>query len=201
MISVLVAEDMRILRDALVELLALEDGIEVVAAVAAGDAVLPAALEWRPDVAVIDVVLPGMDGLAATRLVRERLPECRVLILTALGRPGDLRRALAAGASGFIVKDAPKSEFVAAVRTVAAGGRAVDPELALSALTAADSPLTPREEEILRWTAEGDGLAEIADRLSLAVGTVRNYLASAVAKLGARNRTDAVRIAIEAGWL
>jgi two-component system response regulator DesR len=192
---------MRILREALVELLALEDGIEVVAAVGAGDAVVPAAVRRRPDVAVIDIMLPGMDGLAVTRLLRERLPECAVLILTALGRPGDLRRALAAGASGFIVKDAPKSEFVAVVRTVAAGGRAVDPELALSALTAADSPLTPREEEILRRTAEGDGLAEIADQLSLAVGTVRNYLASAVGKLGARNRTDAVRIAVEAGWL
>jgi two-component system response regulator DesR len=201
MIRVLIAEDMRILRDALVELLTLETGIDVVAEVASGDAIVPAALESRPDVAVVDIVLPGLDGLTATGLLREQLPQCRVLILTALSRPADLRKALRAGAAGFLVKDAPKSEFVAAVRTVAAGGRAVDPDLALAALTVADNPLTTREEEIPRRTQSGEGLPEIADQLSLAVGTVRNYLASAVTELGARNRADAVRVATEAGWL
>jgi two-component system response regulator DesR len=155
----------------------------------------------QPDVAVVDIVLPGLDGLTATGLLREQLPQCRVLILTALSRPADLRKALRAGAAGFLVKDAPKSEFVAAVRTVAAGGRAVDPDLALAALTVADNPLTTREEEIPRRTQSGEGLPEIADQLSLAVGTVRNYLASAVTELGARNRADAVRVATEAGWL
>jgi two-component system, NarL family, response regulator DesR len=201
MIRVLVAEDVRILRDTLVALLALEDDLEVVAEFAAGDRIVPAALQHRPDVAVLDIDLPGIDGLTAAAELRERLPACRVLILTGLGRPGILRRALAAQVSGFMVKDAPAQELVEAVRRVATGERVIDPKLALAALEAADNPLSPREAEVLRRHAAGASAAEIAAELYLSYGTVRNYLASAVSKLGARNRVDAARIANEAGWL
>jgi two-component system response regulator DesR len=201
MIRVLVAEDVRILRDALTSLLRLEDDIDVVADVASGTDAVPAALEHQPDIAVLDIDLPGRDGLTVAADLRERLPECRVLILTGLARPGNLRRALAAGVCGFLVKDAPAEDFVDALRKIAAGRRVIDPELALAALEAAPNPLTAREQEILGRLAEGDGLDEIAEGLHLASGTVRNYLASAVTKLGARNRTDAVRVAREAGWL
>jgi two-component system response regulator DesR len=201
MIRVLVAEDMRILRDTLVSLLNLEDDIEVVAEVAAGAAVVPAALGHRPDLALLDVDLPGVDGLTAAAELHERLPDCRVVILTVLGRPATLRRALAAHVSGFLVKDAPADELIDALRRVAAGDRVIDPQLALAALEPAGSPLSPREAEILRRYATGVDPAEIAAELFLSYGTVRNYLASAVTKLGGRNRTDAVRIAAEAGWL
>lgn len=201
MIRVLVAEDVRILRDALTSLLRLEDDIDVVADVASGTDAVPAALEHRPDIAVLDIDLPGRDGLAVAADLRDRLPECRVLILTGLARPGNLRRALAAGVCGFLVKDAPAEDLVDALRKIAGGRRVIDPELALAALEAAPNPLTGREQEILGRLAHGDGLDEIAERLRLASGTVRNYLASAVTKLGARNRTDAVRVAREAGWL
>jgi len=201
MIRVLVAEDMRILRDTLVSLLNLEDDIEVVAEVAAGAAVVPAALGHRPDLALLDVDLPGVDGLTAAAELHERLPDCRVVILTVLGRPATLRQALAAHVSGFLVKDARSDELIDAVRRVAAGERVIDPQLALAALETAGSPLSPREAEILRRYAAGTDPAEIAAELYLSYGTVRNYLASAVTKLGGRNRTDAVRIAAEAGWL
>jgi len=201
MIRVLVAEDMRILRDTLVSLLNLEDDIEVVAEVAAGAAVVPAALGHRPDLALLDIDMPGVDGLTAAAELHERLPDCRVVILTVLGRPATLRRALAAHVSGFLVKDAPSDELIDALRRVAAGDRVIDPQLALAALETADSPLSPREAEILRRYATGADPAEIAAELFLSYGTVRNYLASAVTKLGGRNRTDAVRIAAEAGWL
>jgi two-component system response regulator DesR len=200
-IRVLVAEDMRILRDTLVAVLSLESDIEVVAELAAGQAIVPAAVEHRPDVALLDIALPGVDGLTAARQLHERLPGCRVLILTVLGQPGNLRRALDAHVSGFLVKDAPAEELIAAVRQVASGERVFDPKLAVAALEERDNPLSPREAEILRRCAVGAGPAEIAAELHLSYGTVRNYLAAAVTKLGARNRVDAVRIATAAGWL
>ncbi|MFC5750454.1 response regulator transcription factor [Actinomadura rugatobispora] len=201
MIQVLIAEDMRILRDTLVSLLDLEDDLKVVAELACGADILPAALRHEPDVALIDIDLPGTDGLTAAAELHERLPRCRTLVLTGRGGPGTLRRALAAHVSGFLVKDAPSRELIDAVRRVAAGHRVIDPELALAALEAADNPLSPREAEVLRRHATGASAAEIAAEIHLSYGTVRNYLASAVTKLGARNRVDAARIADEAGWL
>ena len=200
-IRVLVAEDMRILADTLVAVLNLEDDIEVVAEVTGGDAIVPAALEKRPHVAVVDIDLPGTDGLTAAALLHEQSPGCKVLILTVLGQPGNLRRALAAHAAGFLVKDTPAAELADAIRAVAAGQRVIDPQLALAALETPGNPLSPRETEVLARFAGGAGPAEIAAAVHLSCGTVRNYLASAVSKLGARNRVDAVRIAAEAGWL
>lgn len=201
MIRVLVAEDMRILRDTLVAVLGLEDDLEVVAEVASGDRIVSEALRHHPDVAVLDIDLPGVDGLSAAAELREKLPDCRVLILTGLARPGYLRQAVAAHASGLMLKDAPSEELVTAVRKVAAGGRVFDPDLAVAALETADNPLSAREAEVLRCHADGASAAEIAAQLHLSYGTVRNYLAAAVTKLGARNRVDAARIAREAGWL
>lgn len=201
MIRVLVAEDMRVLRDTLVAVLSLEADIEVVAQVPDGQAIVPAAVEHRPDLALLDIDLPGVDGLTSAGQLHERLPDCRVLILTVLGKPGNLRRALDAHVSGFLVKDAPADELIAAVRRVAAGERVFDPKLAVAALEAPGNPLSPREAEVLRRCAAGAGPAEIAAEMFLSYGTVRNYLASAVTKLGARNRVDAVRIATDAGWL
>ena len=198
MIRVLVAEDMRILRDTLVSVLNLEEDIEVVAQVAAGEDIVPAAVAEHPDLAVVDIDLPGVDGLTAAAELHERLPACRVVILTVLGRPGLLRRALAAHVSGFLVKDAPADDLIHALRRVAAGERVIDPQ---AALETAGSPLSPREADVLRRFAAGADPADIAAELFLSYGTVRNYLASAVTKLGGRNRTDAVRIATEAGWL
>jgi two-component system response regulator DesR len=201
MVRVLIAEDMRILRDTLIALLELEDDLEVVAQLASGDDIVPAALQHHPDVAVLDIDLPGTDGLTAAAELHERLPRCRTLILTGLGRSGTLRRALAAHVSGFMVKDAPAQELVEAVRRVAAGDRVIDPKLALAALDQGDNPLSPREAEVLKRYAAGASAAEIAAEIYLSYGTVRNYLASAVTKLGARNRVDAAHIANEAGWL
>jgi two-component system, NarL family, response regulator DesR len=201
MVRVLVAEDMRILRDTLVAVLDLEDDLEVVAQVAAGDQIVAAALAHRPDVAVLDIDLPGVDGLTAAGQLHEQVPGCRVLILTGMSQPGHLRRALAAHVSGYTLKDAPSDELVAAVRAVAAGGRVFDPVVAVAALEAADNPLSTREAEVLARHADGSSAAEIAAELFLSYGTVRNYLASAVTKLGARNRVDAARIARDAGWL
>lgn len=200
-IRVLLVEDMRILRDTLAAVLGLETGIEVVAQVADGDAVVPTAVAQRPDVAVIDIDLPGTDGLTAAAELRELCPDTKVLILTVLGRPGNLRRALAAGVAGFLPKETPAGELVDAVRRVAAGEKVIDLKLAVAALEVADNPLSLREVEVLRRFAGGAGPAEIAATMFLSYGTVRNYLASAVTKLGARNRVDAVRIATEAGWL
>jgi two-component system, NarL family, response regulator DesR len=200
-IRILIAEDVRILRDTLVAVLRLEDDFEVVAATASGDQIVPTALQHRPDVAILDIDLPGVDGLTAAAELHQRLPECRTLILTGLGKPGNLRRAMAARAGGFMIKDAPAEQLIDAVRRVAAGERVVDPQLAIAALEAADNPLSPREAEILRRHAAGASAAEIAADLYLSYGTVRNYLASAVTKLGARNRVDAARIATDAGWL
>jgi two-component system response regulator DesR len=200
-IRVLVAEDVRILRETLVAVLSLEADMEVVAEVSVGDRIVAAALEHRPEVAVMDIDMPGTDGLTAAAELHNRLPECRVLILTGLGRPGNLRRAVAARVAGFVVKDAPSQELIDAVRQVAAGGRVIDLQLALAALEAPDNPLSPREAEVLKRHAAGADPAEIAAEMFLSYGTVRNYLAAAVTKLGARNRVDAARIAADAGWL
>jgi len=201
MIRILVAEDMRILRDMLVSTLNLEEDFKVVAEVADGTGVVPAALAERPDLAVLDIDMPGLDGLAAAAELHERLPACRAVILTVLGHPGQLRQALAAHVSGFLVKDAPSDQLIGVLRRVAAGERVVDPKLALATLEVAESPLSAREAEVLRRFAAGAEPAEIAAELFLSYGTVRNYLASAVTKLGGRNRMEAVRIATEAGWL
>jgi two-component system response regulator DesR len=201
MIRVLVAEDMRILRDTLVSVLNLEEDIKVVAQVAAGPDIVPAALAERPDLAVLDIDLPGTDGLTAASALHERLPSCKVVMLTVLGHPRQLRAALGAHVSGFMVKDAPSDQLIDVLRKVAAGKRVIDPELALAALEMKESPLSERETDVLRRFAAGTDLPGIAAELFLSYGTVRNYMASAVTKLGARNRMDAVRIASEAGWL
>lgn len=192
---------MQILRDTLVALLGLEEDIDVVAEVSDGGSVVPAAVAVRPDVAVVDIDLPGTDGLTAAAQLHQQCPGCQVLILTVLSQPGHLRRALAAHVSGFLPKDIRAEDLVDAVRRVAAGERVIDPQLALKALEVPDNPLSAREAEVLRRFAAGDEPAEIAAAMFLSYGTVRNYLAAAVSKLGARNRVDAVRIAAGAGWL
>ncbi|MEV7038165.1 response regulator transcription factor [Amycolatopsis sp. NPDC051061] len=201
MIKVLVAEDMHIVRSALVALLRLEPDIEVVAEVASGTEILSAARASEAHVAIIDIDLPGKDGLTAAGELREQLPCCRTLILTGLGRPGTLRRALDARVSGFLLKDAPPGELAHAVRGVAAGRRMVDGDLALAAWDSDDCPLTGRELDVLRLTSQGYGTVEVAARLYLSAGTVRNYLTTVVSKLGARNRVDAIRLARESGWI
>ncbi|MER5741467.1 MULTISPECIES: response regulator transcription factor [unclassified Streptomyces] len=201
MIRVLLAEDMHMVRGALVALLQLEPDITVVAEVDDGDQVVPAALEHRPDIAVLDVNLPGTDGLAAAGALHELLPSCGTLMLTSLGRPGMLKQALLMRVSGFLLKDAPPDQLAGAIRKVAAGERVVDPELVLSAWDHTQSPLTNREAEVLRLAAQGAQVSEVARALSLSSGTVRNYLTTIVSKLNARNRVDAIRIAQEAGWL
>jgi two-component system response regulator DesR len=201
MIRVLIAEDKAMVRGALASLLALEDDIEVVAQVERGDEAVEAARRERPDVALLDIEMPGLDGIAAAGVIARELPDTRSLILTTFGRPGFLRRALEAGASGFLLKDAPAAELGAAIRTVASGGTAVDSALAAAAIREGESPLTPRELEVLAAAAGNDTAAEIASRLFLSEGTVRNYLSTAMRKLGARNRREAVDIAEQKGWL
>ncbi|MFC1416168.1 response regulator transcription factor [Streptacidiphilus cavernicola] len=198
---ILLAEDVHMIRGALVALLELEPDFEVVASVDRGDLIVAAAVETRPEVAVIDIDLPGIDGLTAATNLRETLPSCRTLILTSLGRPGTLRRAMAAQVSGFLLKDAPPDRLAAAVRVVASGGRVIDPQLAMSAWVSPGNPLSPRELEVLRLAAGGADAVEIAGLLFLSKGTVQNYLTSIVTKLYARNRVDAIRIAEEAGWI
>jgi two-component system response regulator DesR len=200
-IKVLIAEDVHMVRGALVALLSLESDIEVVAEVAGGNDIMPTARSTQPDVAVIDIDLPGKDGLTAAAELHEQLPNCRTLILTSLGRPGTLRRALAAKVGGFLLKDAPPDKLASAIRDVSIGRRVVDSDLALAAWDTADCPLTGREIEVLRMAADGANAVDIASRLYLSAGTVRNYLTTAVTKLNARNRVDAIRIAKESGWL
>lgn|SRR6266542_768414 len=200
-LRILLAEDVAMVRGALVALIELEPDLSVVADIERGDEILPTALEHRPDVAIIDIDLPGLDGLAAAALLHEKLPSCRTLVLTNLGRPGTLRRALAAHVSGFILKDAPPDQLATAIRNVAAGRRVIDPQLAVSTWDGGQSPLSPREHEVLRMTADGAEPTEIAGALHLSVGTVRNYLTTIVMKLQARNRVDAIKIAYNAGWL
>jgi two-component system, NarL family, response regulator DesR len=200
-IRVLVAEDMQILRDTLVKVLNLEPDITVIASTDDGNAILPTTQHTHPDIAIIDIDMPGTDGLAAAAQLHHHHPACKTLILTVLGKPGNLRRAMTAHVAGFLTKDTPATELANAIRTINAGGRVIDQQLALAALEIPDNPLTPREQEVLQRFAAGAGAAQIAADAHLSYGTVRNYLASAVTKLGARNRVDAVRIAAETGWL
>lgn len=201
MIRVLLAEDQAMVRGALAALLRLEDDLEVVAEVARGDEVLPAALETRPDVALLDIEMPGGGGLGAAQALHARLPACQIVIVTTFGRGGYLRQAMESGAVGFLLKDAPASELARAIRRVVAGERVVDPELALAALSAGANPLTQREREVLVTALDGASIADIATRLSLSEGTVRNHLSTAIQKLGARNRAEAAHLAQQKGWL
>jgi two-component system response regulator DesR len=200
-IRLLLADDQALVRGALATLLGLEPDMEVVAEVGSGDEVVSAARSSNPDVALIDVEMPGLDGIAATAALHEALPGVRVLIVTTFGRPGFLRRALQAGASGFVVKDTPARQLAEAVRRVHSGLRVVDPALAADSLAGGESPLTARETEVLIAAREGGSVADIARHVSLSEGTVRNHLSSAIGKTMARNRADAVRIADEYGWL
>lgn len=200
-IRVLLAEDQGMMRGALALLLGMEDDIEVVSQVSSGDAILDAALAHRPDVALLDIELPGTSGLDAAATLRERVPGCRVLILTTFGRPGYLRRAMEAGAMGFLVKDGPVEELAAAVRRVLTGETVVDPAMAAAALSAGPNPLTPRERDVLRASADGATVADMAARLHLSESTVRNYLSSAIGRTGTRNRMEALREARHQGWL
>ena len=200
-IRLLVADDQELVRSALCALLDLEEDFEVVASVGRGDEVTHAAKEHRPDVALLDIEMPGLDGLAAAAVLADQLPSCRVVILTTFGRAGYLRRAMEAGAVGFVVKDAPAEVLAAAIRRVMAGERVVDPQLAAATLATGDSPLTPRERDVLSVARSGASVAEIATTLYLSEGTVRNYLSAAIAKTSARNRLDALRVADERGWL
>ncbi|MFE7836935.1 response regulator [Streptomyces sp. NPDC057474] len=200
-IRVLLAEDQRMMRGALALLLGMEADIQVVAQVGAGDAIVDAALTHRPDVALLDIELPGMSGLDAAVELRDQVPDCRVLILTTFGRPGYLRRAMDAGAAGFLVKDGPVEELARAIRRVLTGETVVDPALAAAALSAGPNPLTARERDALNACADGATVADIATRLHLSESTVRNYLSSAIGKTGTRNRTEAMREARQQGWL
>lgn len=201
MIRVLLAEDQAMVRGALAALLSREKDIEVIAEVARGDTVLQAAIAGRPDVALLDIEMPGGSGLDAAQALHTALPSCRVVILTTFGRSGYLRRAIESGAVGFLLKDAPASELASALRRVVKGERVVDPELALLALSEGNNPLTNREQEVLAAALPGISLTEIAMRLSLSEGTVRNHLSVAIQKLGVRNRMEAARLAEQKGWL
>ena len=200
-IRVLIAEDQAMVRGALAALLALEHDIEVVAQVAGGDQVVPAALEHRPDVALLDIVMPVLDGLATAAEITRTVPGTGVLMLTTFGRPGYLRRAMDQGAYGFLVKDTPATELAGAIRRAAAGQRMVDPGLAAAALAEGSSPLSERERVVLGAAVGGATIADIAARLFLSEGTVRNHLSAAIRKTGARNRAEAVSIAQQKGWL
>jgi two-component system, NarL family, response regulator DesR len=201
LIRVLVAEDQHLIRGALLALIGLEEDMEVVADVDRGDAILPAARRVRPDVAVLDIELPGGDGLDAAAALRDELPDTAVLILTGLGQPGHLTRALQAHVGGFMRKDAPSDELADAIRRVAKGQRFLDPDLVATALEVGVNPLTPREADVLRTAAAGGTTEEIGAQLFLSPATVRNYLSNAITKLDARNRIDAIRIARDAGWI
>ncbi|MGZ3584060.1 MAG: response regulator [Ktedonobacterales bacterium] len=201
MIRVMLAEDQAMVRGALAALLSLEGDIEIVAEVARGDEVVQAALAVQPDVALLDIEMPGANGLDVAAELQTRLPACRVIILTTFGRPGYLRRAMESGVKGFLVKDAPAAQLATAIRRVVAGERVVDPTLAMSALSDGDNPLTDRERDVLAVAARGTSIAEIAEALALSEGTVRNYLSVAIQKLDAHNRVEAARIAESKGWL
>jgi two-component system response regulator DesR len=196
-----VADDQALIRGAFATLVNLEPDMTVVAQVGTGDDVLPAALRAQPDVALLDVQMPGMDGLAAAAVLADRAPACRVIILTTFGRPGYLRRAMEARAAGFMVKDAPPETLIDAIRRVHRGLRVVDPDLAAESLTLGESPLTGRERDVLVATADGGTVGQIAKRLFLSEGTVRNHLSSVIGKTGAATRADALRIATERGWI
>lgn len=201
MIRLLIADDQALVRGALAALLGLESDIEVVAQVGRGDEVVEAARTSQADVALLDIEMPGIDGIAAASVLRSEVPGCRALIVTTFGRPGYLARALQAGASGFVVKDTPATELADAVRRVAQGLRVVDPALAVESLAQGDSPLTERETDVLAAARSGGSIADIARMVHLSEGTVKNHLSSAIGKTGGRNRADAVRVAVERGWM
>ncbi|MFC9328397.1 response regulator [Kitasatospora sp. NPDC057015] len=200
-VRVLLADDEHLIRGALAALLALEDDLTVVAEAASGPEALAMAKAHRPDVAVLDLQMPGLDGIEVATELRRLLPDCRTMIVTGHGRPGYLKRALEVGVRGFLPKTVSAADLAGIIRTVHAGGRYVDPELAADAIAAGATPLTPRETDVLELAADGTSIAGIAERAALSQGTVRNYLSSAAAKLGAENRHAAVRIAREHGWI
>jgi two-component system response regulator DesR len=200
-IRVLIAEDQGMVRGALATLLGLEDDIEVVAEAASGDEALAAAVRAKPDVALLDIEMPGKDGITTAGELRTTLPACKVVILTTFGRPGYLRRAMEAGAAAFLVKDSPAGELAGAIRRVLSGERIIDPGLAAAALSAGPNPLSQRERDVLAAAADGSTISDIARRLSLSTGTVRNYLSAAIQKVGARNRIEAVQTAQRQGWV
>jgi two-component system, NarL family, response regulator DesR len=199
MIRILLAEDQAMVRGALATLLGLEEDIEVIAEASSGEEALAAAREQRPDVALLDIEMPGMSGLEAADAIGRELPDVRVLILTTFGRPGYLRRAMESGAAGFLLKDAP--ELARAIRRAIAGERVVDPGLAAAALSEGPNPLSAREREVLEAARRHATVAELADALALSPGTTRNYLSSIMQKLDAANRHEAIRVAEEKGWL
>jgi two-component system, NarL family, response regulator DesR len=200
-IRLLLADDQALIRSALAALLELEADFEVVAQVGRGDEVVAAALSARPDVALLDIEMPGLDGIAAATALARELPSCRVIILTTFGRPGYLRRAMESGALGFVVKDTEAEQLADAVRRVVRGERVVDPALAAATLAGGTSPLTGRERDVLVASRDGATVADIAARLFLSEGTVRNYLSAAIAKTNTRNRVEAMRVADSRGWL
>lgn len=201
MIRILLADDQHLVRGALAALLALEDDFDVVASVSDGDEAVESAVEHRPDIALLDIEMPRLDGIAATRQIRARAPGVRVMILTTFGRPGYLRRAMDAGAHGFMVKDAPPARLAAAIRQVHSGVPVVDPALAVASLSSGPNPLSDREIDVLRAAEGGGTVADIARTLVLSEGTVRNYLSAAIGKTGARTRAEAARLARDNGWL
>ncbi len=198
-IRILLAEDQAMVRGALSALLRLEEDLDVVAEVSQGDQVLPAAIKSRPDVALLDIEMPGGDGLSAAQELHKSLPACRIVILTTFGRSGYLRQAMESGAVGFLLKDAPANQLAVAIRRVMAGERVVDPDLALSALSDGDNPLTPRERDVLRASLDGANIADIATQLYLSEGTVRNHISAAIQKLNAHNRMEAAQLAKKKG--
>ena len=201
MIRILLAEDQAMVRGALAALLTFEGDIEIVAEVGRGDEVVDAALKTRPDVALLDIEMPGCDGLTAAADLRTQLPSCRTLILTTFGRPGYLKRAMESGVAGFLLKDAPSAELAAVIRRAVAGERVVDPTLAMAALSEGHNPLTERERAVLLASSHGASIAEISNTLYLSSGTVRNYLSSAMQKLNTRTRLEATVKAAQKGWL
>jgi two-component system, NarL family, response regulator DesR len=200
-IRILLAEDQAMVRGALAALLRLEDDIEVVAELSQGDQVLPTALNSQPDVALLDIEMPGMNGLSAAQELHKNIPACRIVILTTFGRSGYLRQAMESGAVGFLLKDAPADQLAVAIRRVMAGERVVDPDLALTALSDGNNPLTGRERDVLRASLDGASIADIATQFYLSEGTVRNHISTAIQKLNARNRMEAAHLAQEKGWL
>lgn len=201
MIRVLIAEDMHMVRGGLVELFEGEADLAVVAQTGMGSEVVPSALRTRPDIALVDIGMPGLDGISAAAQLRMYLPRCKVLILTASSEFGDLRRAMDAHVAGFLLKTTPAQELMHSIRGVAAGAKVIDPALVLDSRRDQPNPLTDRETSVLRIAAEGKDMLRIAIQLNLTVGTVRNYVRSAITKLNARNRLDAIRIARDSGWI
>lgn len=201
MIRVLLADDQALVRGAMAALLNLEPDIEVVAEVADGDEVVGAVRQHAVDVCLLDIQMARLDGIAATARVRQTVPGCRVLIVTTFGRTGFLRRALEAGASGFVVKDTPAAQLADAIRRVQQGLRVVDQQLAAESLSEGANPLSNREREVLALALDGLAVSAIAQRVHLSPGTVRNHLSSAIGKTGTANRIEAAHTAAERGWL